>query len=190
MDGGWMLWMRLRTGWRNTCFSSLMDWIRSMRISFSRSSSSPAASSSGSTPSSSGPLLLPRAVGLLFCNREVTGLASPSRQVGSVLVGREKVACTALGEISSAVGSGLSEGDPGTTWGPSGWLVVLSTGGHQANRPPPACTSRSLGRAGPILQGPQGLRGTPACTAPKTCRVGPPTVYIPGPPHRGMKTPV
>lgn len=89
----------------NTCFSSLMDWMRSMRISFSRSSSWPAVSSSGSTPSSSGPPLLPRAAGLLFCNREAAGLAGPFRRVGSALVGGEKVACTTLGEVSSAVDS-------------------------------------------------------------------------------------
>lgn len=111
-------------GWSDTCFSSLMDWIRSMRISFSRSSSSPVASSSASTPSSSGTLLLPRAVGLLFCNRKVAGQAGSSGHVQSVLVGREKVVCTASEEVSSAMDGGFSEASLWIMWGTSGWCTA------------------------------------------------------------------
>lgn len=68
MDGDQTGQLRVVRDQRDTCFSSLMDWIRSIRISFSRSSSPPAASSSCSTPSSSGPpLLLPRVLGFLIC---------------------------------------------------------------------------------------------------------------------------
>lgn len=100
-------------GWQrdgDTCFSSLMDWIRSMRISFSRSSSPPGTSSSGSTPSSSGPLpLLARALGLLFYDREVAGVAGPSGRVG--LASWQWGGSTAWGEEVS------SDVDPvGTEW--------------------------------------------------------------------------
>lgn len=90
MGAGWQ--SRGQEGDRDTCFSSLMDWIRSMRISFSRSSSPLGTSSSGSTPSSSGPpALLARALGLLFYDREAAGVAGPSGRVGPVLPGGERV---------------------------------------------------------------------------------------------------
>lgn len=66
---------RVRRGWRGICFFFLMDWIRFMRIFFSRFSSSSVVFFFGSIFSFFGSsLLFFRVLGFLFCNREAVGL--------------------------------------------------------------------------------------------------------------------
>lgn len=108
---------RVAWGRRDTCFSSLMDWIRSIRISFSRSSSPPAASSSGSTPSSSRPpLLFIRVLGFLICQEKRQVWSAPLGGWGSVLVDGKR-AVHLQGRLVPTRTATLSKASPGIMQG-------------------------------------------------------------------------